>query len=224
MLAARPLFSAVALVGALFLCAVNVPLRAQQHVTIYRCTDAAGAVLIQNDQPCPDGHREQTQVIDVPPPMPAHVPRAVRMPEVVAAEAAAAEAAVAAALPKPLPVAERTAPPALFECTTWENTTFLTEDETPAERCAPMRVVGLDGRPRPRMGSACQTTRDQCTPVPEDGLCGAWKRRVDEAEFRWKFAREPAGSPKHIAYAQLTARFANSTCAAGGARERVSAR
>ena len=57
---------------------------AQQHVTIYRCTDATGALLIQNDQPCPEGHRQQTQVIDVPPPLPAHVPREVRMPEIAA--------------------------------------------------------------------------------------------------------------------------------------------
>ncbi len=188
---------------------------AQQHVTIYRCTDASGALLIQNDQPCPAGHRQETQVIDVPPPMPAHVPREVRMPEVVAAEAAAAQAVVLAALPAPVPVEERTAPPALFECTTWENTKFLTEDETPAERCAPMRVVGLDGRARPRLGAACQTIRDQCAAVPEAQLCAAWRRRVDEAEFRWKFARVPAGSPQHVEYEQLAATFANSTCADG---------
>lgn len=186
---------------------------AQQHVTIYRCTDASGALLIQNDQPCPDGHRQETQVIDVPPPLPAHVPREVRMPEVAAAEAAAAEAVVLAALPEPVPVDERTAPPALFECTTWENTKFLTEEETPAERCAPMRVVGLDGRARPRLGAACQTMRDQCQAVSEEQLCDAWQRRVDEAEFRWKFARAPAGSPKHIEYEQLAATLANSTCA-----------
>ena len=123
---------------------------AQQHVTIYRCTDATGALLIQNDQPCPEGHRQQTQVIDVPPPLPAHVPREVVMPEVAAAEAAAAEAVVFAALPATVAVEARTAPPALFECTTWENNKFLTEEETPAERCAPIRVVGLDGRNQPR--------------------------------------------------------------------------
>ena len=187
---------------------------AQQHVTIYRCTDASGALLIQNDQPCPEGHRQETQVIDVPPPLPAHVPREVRMPEIVAAEAAEAEAVVLAALPEPVPVADRTAPPALYECTTWENNKFLTEEETPAERCAPIRVVGIDGRAQPRR-AACQTTHDQCAAVPEEQLCDAWQRRVDEAEFRWKFARVPAGSPQHIEYEQLAARLANSTCASG---------
>ena len=187
---------------------------AQQHVTIYRCTDATGALLIQNDQPCPEGHRQQTQVIDVPPPLPAHVPREVVMPEVAAAEAAAAEAVVFAALPATVAVEARTAPPALFECTTWENNKFLTEEETPAERCAPIRVVGLDGRNQPRR-AACQTTHDQCAAIPEAQLCDAWQRRVDEAEFRWKFARVPAGSPQHIEYARLAATLANSTCAEG---------
>ena len=187
---------------------------AQEHVTIYRCTDASGALLIQNDQPCPEGHRQQTQVIDVPPPLPAHVPREVVMPEVAAAEAAAAEAVVFAALPATVAVEARTAPPALFECTTWENNKFLTEEETPAERCAPIRVVGLDGRNQPRR-AACQTTHDQCAAIPEAQLCDAWQRRVDEAEFRWKFARVPAGSPQHIEYAQLAATLANSTCADG---------
>lgn len=185
---------------------------AQDRVTIYRCTDAQGALLIQNDQPCPAGHRQQTQVIDVPPPLPAHVPRAERMPEVVAREEAAVQARIAAVVPPPVPDAERSAPPALFRCTTWENTTLLTEDETPAERCAPMRIVGLDGRPQPGLGNACETRRDTCEAVPEAELCDAWRRRVDEAEFRWKFARVEQGDPLRIEHARLAATYANSRC------------
>lgn len=190
-----------------------LPLAAQEQVHIYRCTDASGALTVQNDQPCPAGHRQQVQVIDVPPPLPAYVSRAERMPDVVAAEQAAVEAAILEALPAPVPIGERTAPPALFQCTTWDNTVYLTEDETPARRCAPMRVVGLDGRARPGMGAACQVTQDTCEAVAEDALCAAWQRRVDEAEFRWKFARAPAGDPRHVAYEQLAATLANSTCA-----------
>ena len=213
MAATRSTFLAAASIGALFLCAPGTMLHAQQPVTIYRCTDANGALLIQNDEPCPAGYRQQTQVIDVPPPMPAHVPREVRMPEVVAAEDAAFEAAILEAVPKPVPVGERTAPPALFQCTTWDNVAYLTDEEAPVERCAPMRVVGLDGRPRPALGSACQTTRDRCEAIPEDGLCDAWQRRVDEAEFRWKFAGAPTEDPKRLEYEVLAATLANSTCA-----------
>ena len=201
------LFAGVVVLGA------SASVAAQAQTTIYRCTDASGALLLQNDQPCPAGHQQQVQVIDVPPPLPAHVPREVAMPEIVAAERAATEAAILATLPAPVPFGERTAPPALFQCTTWDNAVFLTEDETPAKRCAPMRVVGLDGRPRPGLGAACQTTHDQCEAIPEDRLCEAWRRRVDEAEFRWKFAGAQAEDPKRMDYEHLAATLANSTCA-----------
>jgi len=194
------------------LAGVSLRLAAQDSVTIYRCTDAGGALLIQNDAPCPAGYTQETQVVDVPPPMPAEVPRAERMPEVVAAEEAELEALIAEVVPEPVPVTERIAPPALFRCTTWENTTFLTEDETPAERCAPIRVVGLDGRQRSGLGAACQTTHDTCEAVPEDELCASWRRRVDEAEFRWKFAGAGAEDPKRIEFERLAATYDNTTC------------
>ena len=200
----------VALLLALLL---PMPGNANDQVTIYRCTDAQGALLIQNDMPCPAGHRQETQVVDVPPPLPAHVPRAERMPEVVAKEEAAVQARIAKLVPAPIPEDARTPPPGLFRCTTWENTTFLTQDETPAERCAPIRIVGLDGRARPGVGSACETRRDVCEAVPEAELCDAWRRRVDEAEFRWKFARAAAGDPRRIEHATLAAVLENSTCA-----------
>lgn len=189
------------------------PLQASDQVRIYRCTDASGALLIQNDQPCPAGHREQVEVIDVPPALPAHVPREQVMPEVVAAEEARREAAILASLPEPIAPGDRTAPPALYQCTTWENDTFLTEDAVPAKRCAPMRVVGLDGRARPGAGTACQTTQDTCEAIPGDGLCKAWQRRVDEAEFRWKFAGAQAEDPRRLEYEHLAHTLANSTCA-----------
>src|SRR5690606_41737615 len=47
------------------------PAQAQQQVTIYRCTDAAGALTIQNDEPCPAGQKQEVREVDVPPPMPA---------------------------------------------------------------------------------------------------------------------------------------------------------
>lgn len=186
---------------------------AQQQVTIYRCTDANGALLLQNDEPCPAGYKQQAQVVDVPPPLPPYIPREQRMPDVVAAEEAAHDAAVAKALPKQVSPEARVAPPALFQCRTWENNAYLTESESPAERCAPMRVVGLDGRPRPGLGSACQKTVDTCEAVAEDALCAAWRRRVDEAEFRWKFAGGRPGDPKRVDYERLAATLANSTCA-----------
>ena len=51
-----------------------------KDVVIYRCTDAFGALTVQNDVPCPKGTKQQKQVIQPPPPMPAYRP----VPEPVA--------------------------------------------------------------------------------------------------------------------------------------------
>jgi len=47
---------AIALTGA--------PATAQDAVVIYRCTDASGAVSVQNDIPCPKGSQQQRRVME----------------------------------------------------------------------------------------------------------------------------------------------------------------
>jgi hypothetical protein len=189
------------------------PVHAQAGVTIYRCTDASGALTIQNDSPCPPGQRQTVQHIDPPPPLPSYTPREERMPAIVAIERERREAAIAAAVPPPVPEEERTAPPPLFQCTTWDQETYVTEDETPAERCAPLQLVGLDGRPLAGMAGACEKRRDTCQAVPEEALCRTWRRRVDEAEFRWKFAGAAEHDPRRLDYEKWAAILRNSTCA-----------
>lgn len=39
---------------------------AQQSVVIYRCTDASGAVTVQNDRPCPRGSTQNRRVLQTP--------------------------------------------------------------------------------------------------------------------------------------------------------------
>jgi hypothetical protein len=196
----------------LLLAVAPVPVHAQaRQVVIYRCTDAAGNLTVQNDVACPKGSRQQQQVIDVPPPMPAYVPRQERMPVVVEKEDAREAAAIDHALPAPVADAERVAPPALFQCTSWDNASYLTEEATPRESCAPLQVVGLDGNTRPG-ASACEKVADQCAAVPADGLCRAWKQRVDEAEFRWRFAGAREDDERRLAYEKLAATYANSNC------------
>jgi hypothetical protein len=202
---------------------------AARTIRIYRCTDALGRVTLQNDTPCAKGMRQEVQSVDAPTPMPTYVPREERMPEVVAAERAAEAAAIAAAVrpsagemgaaatagtptdanaapAKPGP------PPALYACRTWDDTGYLTEDAEPAERCAPLKVVGMDGIARAD-AAACEKTVDQCTAVPADGLCQAWRRRVDEAEFRWKFAGAKQDDDRRREYELLKATLAHSDCA-----------
>jgi hypothetical protein len=138
------------------------------------------------------------------------------MPQVVAAEQARREEALQARLeaevPEPVEPAERTPPPPLFQCRAWNNETYLTDSETPAERCAPLQIVGLSGRPLGAgSAGACEKRVDTCAAIPEDQLCRAWRQRVDEAEFRWKFAGA-RDDDRRVEYEKWAAILANSTC------------
>lgn len=203
-------------------------------IRIYRCTDALGRVTLQNDTPCPKGARQEVQSVEAPTPMPAYVPREERMPEVVAAERAAEAAAIAAAVQSATaatPSATAPAgtgatpganangaapatpgpPPALYACRAWDDTDYLTEDAKPAERCAPLQVVGMDGAARAD-AAACEKVVDKCEAVPAEALCQAWRRRVDEAEFRWKFAGAKQDDDRRRQYEVLKATLAKSDC------------
>jgi hypothetical protein len=52
--------------ASLLIIADAAPARAE--VVIYRCTDASGAVSIQNDIPCPKGSKQPRRVLETPPP------------------------------------------------------------------------------------------------------------------------------------------------------------
>jgi hypothetical protein len=198
-------------------------------IVIYRCTDAAGRVTIQNDVACPKGTKQQRQAIEAPPPVPAYRPREERMPDTEApANAQTAAQATAAETPATAQETAQTttapaegagaalalpgAPPALYACRTWDERDFLTEDATPAERCAPLQVVAVDGSTRSD-AAACEKVKDQCEAVPAEALCAAWQRRVDEAEFRWKFAGAKQDDERRHEYELLKAKLAQSDCA-----------
>ena len=183
---------------------------AAQDTVIYKCTDAAGNVTFQNDVACPPGVRQEKKQVQVPPALPAYVPREARMPEVVAAERARVAEHIERKLPAPVPLGERKPPPPLYQCTTWEGKQYLTGDATPPTRCAPIQVVGIAGATP--SANACELVADTCEPVPEQALCRNWKRRVDEAEFRWKFAGGGSGGDERVEYELLRATYENSSC------------
>lgn len=192
-----------------------LPAFAQRQIVIYRCTDASGAVTIQNDTACPKGSKQQKSTIDVPPPMPAYEARAERMPQIVAAEKKQederVQEAIQDALPPPVPVEERKAPPPLFQCTTSDNQTYVGTEEVPPQRCEPIQVVGLDGVVN-AAAQACRYTTDTCEPIPEDGLCRAWQSLVDEAKFRAHFAGASDDHAREFDYEKMAATVNNSTC------------
>ncbi len=171
------------------------PVPVDAALVIYRCTDATGAVTLQNDVPCPRGHRQERRVIDdAPRPPPTAAPVSAPVAPVVLpaqpVEAAAGPAAAPAitgpaateALPGEASATPRVPPAPLFQCRTWDGVDFLTEDATPAERCAPLRTLSLDGRSQ-GAGSACEYRQDRCTPVADDALCERWQAYVQQVRL-----------------------------------------
>lgn len=166
-------------------CASPLPSTVAQ-VVIYRCTDAGGAVTLQNGTPCPKGTRQQKRVLDTPAPAAPPVAPVVTAPP-LAAPAAPPVAPEPISEPEHVVEAPRQPPPALFQCTTWDKERYFGEDAQPPARCAPMQVTGLDGTGANAGGVACQMIEDRCQPVIESRLCDAWVQRLREAESTARF-------------------------------------
>lgn len=169
--------SAGALAGAMAVLALCPRAHAENDITIYRCVDASGAVTLQNDVPCPKGSQQTLRKVGVLPTLPAPPAPVVKPP-------------AAAPVPPPVPPAPepvvRNAPPALFQCRTWDDRDYLGETAEPPATCAPVQSVGIDGSSELAAGTTCEMRQDTCVAVPAEQLCASWKKRVDEAEFRWK--------------------------------------
>jgi hypothetical protein len=179
-----------------------------EEVVFYRCTDASGALTLQN-MPCPKGHKQEKKVMQsvstVPmgatsaPPGPATAPAAVTTtpPDAytpaAATSAPTADPGILTSGPAPEATAiadeDRLPPPVLFQCITYDKDSYITEDEEPQSRCVALRTVGLDGNPQGGAGEACEMMRDTCARVADGALCDAWKKRLGETEVAWRFAR-----------------------------------
>lgn len=189
------------------------------EVVFYRCTDPAGALTVQN-APCPKGHVQEKKVMQsvgtVPmrgaaptktPSVPAvkpssDAPAAATAPDLTSAPDANARADAERRLP----------PPVLFQCTTHDKDTYITESEEPQSRCVALRTVGLDGNPRTGAGEACEMMHDQCARVPDGALCAAWEKRVGETEVAARYAR-PGNEAKNKAEFERTKQiYRESTC------------
>lgn len=181
-------------------------LPASAQVVIYRCTDAIGAVTLQNGTPCPRGSRQQKRVMEAPPAAPPVAPivSAPAMPpslQSTSASPVAPTPPVVEAAPVAAP-APKQPPPPLYECRTWDRQRYLGEVAQPPPRCVPMAVTGLDGQAASAGGSACQMMEDQCQPVPDARLCEAWTQRLHTLESRLTFgdtdAIEPPGDAARV--------------------------
>ena len=186
-----PLFAVLPLVACIFVLPAS-PAAAQ--TVIYRCTDASGAVTMQNDKPCGPGMKQEIRNVGALPTAPAPAPKpAAAAPRNLPPPGAAFELVVGPQSEEPLPestVAEdaRQPPPPLFQCKTWDEEVYTSEDGEPEPRCAPLQTVGLNGNPNLGAGQACEMRHDTCTPIAGDDLCRAWRRQFDEAVFRSKYS------------------------------------
>ncbi|WP_305804301.1 DUF4124 domain-containing protein [Stenotrophomonas sp. YIM B06876] len=196
------------LLGAVLL--VTGPLPAAE-IVFYRCTDASGALTVQN-MPCPRGTqqtRKVMQAVDAPSPV-AALPQP--MPASVPATPPAAEA-VPAPIPAVIPAKEPVPLPPLFQCRTREGESYLSETGEPPSRCIAMRVTGLDGNPGTGAGDACEVVRNICTPVTPALLCETWRQRVKDVESEWRFASSTRAETLRRDYQRLQSLLNDSDCA-----------
>jgi hypothetical protein len=178
-------------------------------VVIYRCTDTFGALTVQNDVPCPKGSKQQKQVIQPPPPMPAYRPVA---PMPLPALSPAPTPAVPVE-PEPAKIADsdRLPPPVLYQCNTYDHDSYLSENATPQPRCVALQTTDLQGASN-NLGSACQMVTDQCQRVADGAACAAWKQRLRETEAAWKFARPADADANRAEYERVQTIVRDSTC------------
>ena len=199
--------SAGVIAGALTALALPSPARAQSDITIYRCVDASGAVTLQNDVPCPKGSQQTLRKVGVLPTLPA--PPAT----VIKPQAAASAPPPVPATPAPEPLA-RNAPPPLYQCRTWDERDYLGDTAEPPATCAPVQSIGIDGSTELAAGTTCEMRQDSCVAVPAEQLCVSWKKRVDEAEFRWKVGGG-RNDDRKAEFDRLSKVYRESTCIGG---------
>ena len=203
------LFAAAALLLATY------SLASAQETVFYKCTDAKGNVSMQNGVPCAAGMKQEVRrigevkTVPVPEkrPEPAPAPAAPAYGEFIRVggpAVARAPAPEAAGLPPP---------PALFQCRSWDGDDYLGESESPPPRCAPLQVVGIDGSPALGMGAACEMKHDTCTAIPAGQLCASWYRKLDDADFKLRYAADADRGERQAAFDAAQAKIKASHCA-----------
>ena len=205
---------AIASIGLALLLALAPSAASAQETVFYKCTDAKGNSSLQNGTPCAPGMKQEIRRIGEV--------KTVPVPEKKPATAAPVEAPVYGEFVlvsgpnmqrKPAPeAAALPPPPPLYHCTTWQGDTYFGETDAPEPRCAPLQVVGIDGSNALGMGQACEMKEDSCTAIPDDQLCSTWYRRLDDAEFKLKYAGRGNERERKAAFDAIDAKVKASSC------------
>lgn len=186
---------------------------AQESTVFYKCTDAKGNVSVQNGTQCAAGMKQVIRRIGEVRTVP--VPAKKAVVEAPAAPVYGDFVLVSGPNMKRTPAPEAVGlppPPPLFQCRTWQGDDYLGEDAEPPARCAPLQVVGIDANQQLGAGSACEKRDDSCTVVPDEGLCEAWLRRLDEAEFKFKYAGDDNRDQRQASFDAIDAKVKASHC------------
>lgn len=187
------------------------------EIVFYRCTDAAGALTLQN-MPCPKGVTQEKKVMQpvstIPMGAAATSPAVEPGPRTADAAAAATPADPPTAADTPASGHATLPPPNLYQCTTHDKDTYITESDQPQSRCVALRTVGLDGNPDTGAGQACEVIRDTCARVPDAELCDAWRKRLGETEVAWRFARPGNAAANEAEHLRVQRILAETACAA----------
>lgn len=185
-----------------------------QGTVFYKCTNAKGEVSMQNGTPCAPGMKQEIR----------------RIGEVKTVPVPATKPAAEAPVEKPVygdfvlvsgpnmkrkPAPEAAGlppPPALYQCKAWDGDTYFGETDQPEPRCVPLQVTGIDGSAALGAGQACEMKYDECTATPAEQLCDAWLRRLDEAEFKLKYAGRDNEAERKAAFDAIEAKVKASNC------------
>ncbi len=204
----------IAVVGIALLPALVPPAASAQETVFYKCTNAKGEVSMQNGTPCAPGMKQEIKRIGEVKTVP--VPAKKPVVEAPAEKPVYGEFVLVSGpnmKRKPAPeAAALPAPPALYQCKTWEGDTYFGETDKPEPRCAPLQVTGIDGSTALGAGSACEMKYDECTATPAEQLCEAWLRRLDEAEFKLKYAGRDNEAERKTAFDAIDAKVKASNC------------
>lgn len=204
---------------ALFALLLLTPPAFADEVVFYRCTDASGALTLQN-MPCPKGDTQVKKVVQSVTTVPGATPTTItpRVPAPVDATPPVVDKELFTTghtdtdATAPAEEQARLPPPVLFQCTTYDKDTYITENEEPQSRCVPLRTVGLNGNPELGAGEACEVVTDVCARVPDGGLCDAWKKRRDETEVAFRFTRTESAEKNKAEFERADKIWRESDC------------
>lgn len=115
-------------------------------------------------------------------------------------------------VPKPKRDAPRLPPPVLFQCTTYDNDGYISEDPQPPPRRVPLQTTGLNGNPALGQGQAWELKRDTCVRVPDGKLCDAWRKRLGETEVAWRYGTLQNVDKNKAEYQRVLHIVSDSTC------------